>query len=179
MNEVRFDPVIVSFALAAGSSPVWRRDPRRFSGSRAASSARRSARPAAVASWRPQSRLRRLLVCAEVALTLTVLIGAALLVKTLLRLESVDPAPAAGRVSYEQTEFPICASLSEMRYLSSRPIGALLYDIWVALYGKDFADRNVIVESARKGIHDYDSAWKWALALGAEERAARFKMLRR
>jgi len=50
-----------------------------------------------------------------------------------------------------------------------------LYDVWVKLYGKEFADNAVKVESARKGRYDYESAWKWALALSAEERAARFK----
>jgi len=60
-----------------------------------------------------------------------------------------------------------------------RKLFLVLYDIWVALYGQDFADRNVIVESGRKGIYDYDSAWKWALALSAKERASRFRMLRR
>jgi hypothetical protein len=47
--------------------------------------------------------------------------------------------------------------------------------VWVKLYGKEFADNMVKVESARKGIYDYESAWKWALALSAEERASRFK----
>ena len=60
-----------------------------------------------------------------------------------------------------------------------RKLFLVLYDIWVALYGKEFADRNVAVESQRKGLYDYDSAWKWALAMSAEERAVRFQTLRR
>jgi hypothetical protein len=59
-----------------------------------------------------------------------------------------------------------------------RKLFLVLYDIWVDLYGKDFADRNVVVESGRRGIYDYESAWKWALAMTAEERAAKFKTLR-
>ncbi len=59
-----------------------------------------------------------------------------------------------------------------------RKLFLVLYDIWVLLEGKDFADRNVVVESGRKGLYDYDSAWKWALAMSADERAARFKTLR-
>jgi hypothetical protein len=59
-----------------------------------------------------------------------------------------------------------------------RKIFLVLYDIWVTLYGKEFADRNVEVESRRKGLYDYESAWKWALTMSAEERAAKFKMLR-
>jgi hypothetical protein len=50
-----------------------------------------------------------------------------------------------------------------------------LYDVWVKLYGKEFADDAVKVEAARKGIYDYETAWKWALAMTAQERAAKFK----
>ena len=59
-----------------------------------------------------------------------------------------------------------------------RKLFLVLYDIWVVLYGKDFADQNVAVESRRKGLYDYESAWKWALRMSAEERAAKFKALR-
>ena len=59
-----------------------------------------------------------------------------------------------------------------------RVLFLVLYDIWESLYGKDFADRMVEVEKKRKGIYDYESAWKWALAMSKEERAARFKALR-
>ncbi len=48
----------------------------------------------------------------------------------------------------------------------------------MTLYGKEFADRNVTVESGRKGLYDYETAWKWAVAMSADERAATFKMLR-
>ena len=58
-----------------------------------------------------------------------------------------------------------------------RKLFLVLYDIWIALYGKEFADQNVVVESKRKGLYDYESAWKWALAMGPEERAAQFKAL--
>ena len=60
-----------------------------------------------------------------------------------------------------------------------RKLFLVLYDIWVALYGKEFADQNVVVESKRKGIYDYESAWNWALAMSSEERAAKFKALAR
>jgi len=59
-----------------------------------------------------------------------------------------------------------------------RKLFLVLYDIWVALDGKEFADRNVAVESGRRGLYDYESAWKWALRMSAEERAAKFKTLR-
>lgn len=59
-----------------------------------------------------------------------------------------------------------------------RVLFLILYDIWEKLYGKDFADDAVAVEKTRKGLYDYESAWKWALSLRKEERAARFKALR-
>ena len=59
-----------------------------------------------------------------------------------------------------------------------RVLFLFLYDIWEKLYGKEFADKQVEVEKKRKGTYDYESAWKWALSLSKEERAAQFKELR-
>ena len=42
-----------------------------------------------------------------------------------------------------------------------------VYDVWVQLWGKEFADAQVGVESGRRGLYDYEAAWKNALALGA------------
>jgi hypothetical protein len=53
----------------------------------------------------------------------------------------------------------------------------VLYDIWEKLYGKEFADKMVDVEEQRKGIYDYEAAWKWALAMTKEERATKFRNL--
>lgn len=50
-----------------------------------------------------------------------------------------------------------------------------LYDVWVELYGKEFAERNVKVESERKGFYDYEKAWNWALGMNKEERRKRLK----
>jgi hypothetical protein len=54
----------------------------------------------------------------------------------------------------------------------------ILYDVWEQLYGKEFADRSVEVEKQRKGLYDYEAAWKWALSLSKEQRAAEFKELK-
>jgi hypothetical protein len=59
-----------------------------------------------------------------------------------------------------------------------RVLFLILYDIWVKLYGKEFADKSVEVERKRKGLYDYEAAWKWALSLSAEERASKFKELK-
>jgi hypothetical protein len=59
-----------------------------------------------------------------------------------------------------------------------RVLFLVLYDIWVKLYGKEFADKSVEVEKRRKGLYDYESAWNWALSLSAEERASKFKALK-
>jgi hypothetical protein len=49
-----------------------------------------------------------------------------------------------------------------------------LYDAWESLWGKAFADQQVTIESGRKGLYDYETAWKWALSISKEERASRF-----
>ena len=51
-----------------------------------------------------------------------------------------------------------------------------LYDAWVELWGREFADAQVLVERARRG--PYPRAWDAALALDAPARAARFRALR-
>ena len=55
------------------------------------------------------------------------------------------------------------------------PLFLWLYDAWVSLYGKEFADAQVVVEKARRG--PYPRAWDEALALSAKERAARWKAI--
>ncbi len=61
--------------------------------------------------------------------------------------------------------------------LSSRPEGLdehqtlnlFLYDSWFELFGKNFADMMVGVESERKGIYDYKKAWDWFLSLSKDD----------
>ena len=48
-------------------------------------------------------------------------------------------------------------------------------DVWVGLYGREFADAEVVVESARKGYYDYEGAWRDVLALTESERLARWE----
>lgn len=47
-------------------------------------------------------------------------------------------------------------------------LNLFLYDVWVILYGTEFAHNMIAVESKRKGFYDYEGAWKWFLALNPE-----------
>jgi hypothetical protein len=49
----------------------------------------------------------------------------------------------------------------------------ILYDIWVDLYGKKFADAQVEIERSRRG--PYPAAWDWALAMTRKDRERKFK----
>jgi hypothetical protein len=55
------------------------------------------------------------------------------------------------------------------------PLFLWLYDVWVELYGREFADAQVEVEKRRRG--PYPKAWDEALALTPQERAARWRAL--
>lgn len=60
-----------------------------------------------------------------------------------------------------------------------RVLNLVLYDVWVSLWGNEFAVRQVQVESNQRGRYDYESAWRWALSLTSEQRLARFAEIRR
>ena len=55
-----------------------------------------------------------------------------------------------------------------------RVLFLFLYDVWERLWGKDFADEQVEIESGRTGLYDYETAWKWALSISKDQRASRF-----
>ena len=50
-----------------------------------------------------------------------------------------------------------------------------IYDVWVRLYGKEFADEQVLIEKRRGRM--YPQAWETALSFNAEQRAARWRAL--
>jgi hypothetical protein len=50
-----------------------------------------------------------------------------------------------------------------------------VYDAWVELWGREFANREVEVESLRRGPSNYRGTWQSVLALSADERAQRFQ----
>jgi hypothetical protein len=45
-----------------------------------------------------------------------------------------------------------------------------LYEVWVELWGEDFAREQVEVESRRRGPNDYEGRWNRALSLGLDGR---------
>jgi hypothetical protein len=53
----------------------------------------------------------------------------------------------------------------------------ILYDAWVDLYGEEFANQQVEVESNRRGRYDYASAWASTLKMSREQRQATFAEL--
>jgi hypothetical protein len=55
-----------------------------------------------------------------------------------------------------------------------RVLFLFLYDLWERLWGRNFADEQVAVESARTGLYDYASAWRSILSLDKEQRSSRF-----
>ena len=48
-----------------------------------------------------------------------------------------------------------------------RVLYLFLYDAWMDLYGREFADRMVATERQFRSTYDYDAAWTWALAADA------------
>ena len=57
-------------------------------------------------------------------------------------------------------------------------IDLVLYDVWVKLYGENFAKREIKYEISlwnRKGISPYKIAWDWALSMTKEGRRNEFK----
>lgn len=76
---------------------------------------------------------------------------------------------ATDKTSIKPGPKSVGASRENHKYLN-----LILYDVWVRLYGKDFADEQVVIESKRApGV--YEAAWKWALSFSEVERAERFK----
>jgi predicted permease len=124
IDEVQLDAAVVGFALAtgmcaallAGLLPVARLPWRRL-----ANCLRDGGRT--VGPDRKAGSARRLLVTAEIALTLTVLAGATLLVKSLIRLEAVHAGFAPeGVLTFRLT-------LPEEPYADSRRLGVALGDL--------------------------------------------------
>lgn len=63
-------------------------------------------------------------------------------------------------------------------FATHKHIDLILYDVWVKLYGENFAKREIKYEISLwtgKGISPYKTAWDWALSMTKPERAKLFK----
>lgn len=56
-----------------------------------------------------------------------------------------------------------------------KQIDLILYDLWTQLYGEDFANEQVKIESDRTPL--YKAAWEWALKFPQIERQQKFAAL--
>jgi hypothetical protein len=91
-----------------------------------------------------------------------------------MRMRASYPADTKRATLVHELAHRLIADLSS-RNLEEHPIIFLfVYDVWVQLWGQEFADEQVAVESERRGNYDYESAWRDALALGRAGRAARW-----
>ena len=52
-----------------------------------------------------------------------------------------------------------------------------LYDVWVDLWGLEFANEQVAVESSRRGIVDYEGTWQAVLSVTQEDRANQLRAI--
>ena len=86
-----------------------------------------------------------------------------------------DLAPDTKRATLvHELAHRLISPITPRRFEDHPVIFLFVYDVWVQLWGKDFADAQVAVESQRTGRYDYAGAWRDALALGAEGRKQRW-----
>ena len=87
-----------------------------------------------------------------------------------------DLAPDTKRATLvHELAHRLISPITPRRFDDHPVIFLFVYDVWVDLWGQEFADEQVQVESSRRGRYDYAGAWRDALALGAEGRAARWQ----
>ncbi len=81
------------------------------------------------------------------------------------------------RILHDYGIYDLSNRITEDRgLLSHKVLNLILYDIWVSLFGKDFADEQVAVEAGRTPM--YKEAWDWALSKTSAERATIFSHLK-
>ena len=96
-----------------------------------------------------------------------------------IRLRGTYAGPVAVGTLIHELGHCLAAQLPQTAALDDhRLLYLFLYDVWVELYGRDFADRMVRLERRIPGGDDYDAAWTWALAMTREERQARLRAFR-
>ena len=95
-----------------------------------------------------------------------------------LRMRASYPEPTKRATLVHELGHRLQSHLFRQEEDEHPPLFLWLYDVWVALYGQPFADEQVAVESRRRGIHDYERAWRETLALDAAGRAAAWRRIR-
>jgi hypothetical protein len=87
-----------------------------------------------------------------------------------------DLAPDTKRATLvHELAHRVISPITPRRFDDHPIIFLFVYDVWVRLWGRAFADAQVQVESRRTGRYDYAGAWRRALSLGADGRAERWQ----
>jgi hypothetical protein len=86
-----------------------------------------------------------------------------------MRLRASYPSATKRATLVHELSHRLISDLVPYDFEDHPTIFLFVYDVWVELWGKEFADEQVQIERARRG--PYESAWRDALALGADERA--------
>jgi hypothetical protein len=92
---------------------------------------------------------------------------------TPMRLHARYPLDTKSATLIHELGHRLQSSLFRRQDEDHAPLFLWLYDSWVRLYGKEFADAQVVIEKRRGG--PYPRAWDEALALSPKERAERWR----
>ena len=92
-----------------------------------------------------------------------------------MRLRASYPSNTKRGTLVHELSHRLIADLVDKDVETHSVIFLFLYDAWVELWGREFAESQVAVESQRRGIFDYEAAWKSVLSLTAEERSNRWQ----
>lgn len=92
-----------------------------------------------------------------------------------MRLRASYPSNTKRGTLVHELSHRLVADVVEKDVETHSVIFLFLYDAWVELWGREFADSQVAVESQRRGIFDYEAAWNSVLSLTAEERSNRWQ----
>lgn len=91
---------------------------------------------------------------------------------------SYSPDVKKGTLIHELGHRLTYAFETSRRVDGHRVLFLFLYDVWEELYGETFAQKLVKVESGRRGLYDYEAAWKWAVSMSKEARKTKLAEIR-
>ena len=92
-----------------------------------------------------------------------------------MRLRASDPAATKKATLIHELGHRLQSPLFRKEDEEHGPLFLWLYDTWIELYGREFADAQVAVEKRRRG--PYPAAWDEALALSPRQRAERWEAI--